>query len=475
MEQRKAKVAALIASVPLLLIALAALLALPSETAAQPTTYYVGGPQGRSPNDSNSCTSTCYPCATIQGAIEKATDGDEIWVYRGTYTGTLSIAKTLTLEGGYWRPLMDCIIWDDPWIRSSDPEANPTTLDAQGQGRVVYIYGDISPTIDGFIITGGNADAEAHYRRQGGGIYSTGADPVIQNNVITANIASTSTSASDFGFGGGLYLYDASASALVSGNQILSNTASTGYTGYGGGLYLHHSDATVSGNTISGNTAGIAPNSEGGGVMLNYSNATLDGNRIISNTAPGGGALNVVTSAPFTLTNNVIAQNRADGVAGGIRVWGSVGLPTSGALINNTIAQNNLGNGKTGVYAFGTTTLTLTNNIVVSHTWGIYAFSGDTVTADYTLFFGNTVGDAGGPGAITSTHEVSGDPLFADPEYHIQVTSPAINKGTFSGAPATDFEGDPRPYDCFVDIGADENTASDQCKRVYLPLILKNY
>ena len=99
MEQRKAKVAALIASLPLLLIALAALLALPSETAAQPTTYYVGGPQGRSPNDSNSCTSTCYPCATIQGAIEKATDGDEIWVYRGTYTGTLSIAKTLTLEG----------------------------------------------------------------------------------------------------------------------------------------------------------------------------------------------------------------------------------------------------------------------------------------------------------------------------------------------------------------------------------------
>jgi hypothetical protein len=109
----------------------------------------------------------------------------------------------------------------------------------------------------------------------------------------------------------------------------------------------------------------------------------------------------------------------------------------------------------------------------VSHTWGIYAFSGATVTADYTLFFGNTVGDAGG--SATSTHEVSGDPLFADPEYHIQVTSPAINKGTFSGAPATDFEGDPRPWDCFVDIGADENTASDQCKRVYLPLILKNY
>lgn len=408
------------------------------------------------------------PCYTnVQVALNAALPFDEILVATGTYTDTAGtvaeITETITLQGGWNADFTAC-----------DPEAYPTTLDAQGQGRVVYIHGDISPTIDGFIITGGNADAEAHYRRQGGGIYSTGADPVIQNNVITDNIASTSTSASDFGFGGGLYLYDASASALVSGNQILSNTASTGYTGYGGGLYLHHSDATVSGNTISGNTAGIAPNSEGGGVMLNYSNATLDANRIISNTAPGGGGLNVVTSAPFTLTNNVIAQNRADGVAGGIRVWGSVGLPTSGALINNTIAQNNLGSGDEGVYATGTTTLTLTNNIVVSHTYGILAASDTTVMADYTLFYGNTNDTAGG-GSINSTHEVSGDPLFADPEYHIQVNSPAINKGTFSGAPATDFEGDPRPHDCFVDIGADENTASHQCKRVYLPLILKNY
>lgn len=432
-------------------------------TRASPYTLYVS----TTGSDAYDCDTIAQACRTVQRALDLAATDEEIRVATGVYTdaaGTVAtINKTVTLLGG----------WDNNFA-THNPDLYPTTLDAQGQGRVVYIYGDISPTVDGFIITGGNADAADHYRRQGGGIYSTGADPIIQNNVITDNIASIS--ASEFGYGGGLYLYNAS--ALVSGNQILSNTASTGYTGYGGGLYLHHSDATVSGNTISGNTAGMAPNSEGGGVMLNYSNATLDGNRIISNTAPGGGGLNVAISAPFTLTNNIIAQNRADGVAGGIRVWGSSGLPTSGALINNTIVQNNLGNAKDGVYAFGTTTLTLTNNIVVSHTWGIYAFSGNTVIADYTLFFGNTVGNAGGPGAITSTHEVVGDPLFVDPpawDYHIQVTSPAINRGTFSGAPSTDFEGDPRPYDCFIDLGADENTASDYCQRTYLPLTMKNY
>jgi len=373
------------------------------------------------------------PCYTnVQDALDAADPFDEIHVATGIYTDaayTLAeITETITLQGGW-----------NAGFSTQDPSTYPTTLDAQGQGRVIEINGTISPTIDGFIITGGNANDEALDAAKGGGIYSRLADPTIVNNVITDNIASTSTSASDFGYGGGLYLYNASASALVSGNQILSNTASTGYTGYGGGLYLHHSDATLSGNTISGNTAGIAPSSEGGGVMLNYSNATLDGNRIISNTAPGGAGLNVVISAPFTLTNNVIAQNQADGVAGGIRVWGSSSLPTSGALINNTIAQNNLGSGKDGAYAFGTTTLTLTNNIIVSHTYGIYVV----------------------------------DPAAWD--YHIQVASPAVNKGTFSGAPSTDFEGDPRPHDCFIDLGADENMASDYCQRFYLPLIMKNY
>ena len=37
------------------------------------------------------------------------------------------------------------------------PTTTPTTLDAQRQGRVLYITGDINPTIEGLSITGGNA------------------------------------------------------------------------------------------------------------------------------------------------------------------------------------------------------------------------------------------------------------------------------------------------------------------------------
>jgi len=432
----------------------------------------------------------CY--SNVQEALNAANPFDEIRVAEGTYTDTagtvVEIAESITLQGG----------WNAGFTVRA-PDLYTTTLDAQGLGRVIQIDGTISPTIEGFIITGGNASNEAFVTRLGGGIYSRNADPIIQNNVITNNIASTSTVY--LGNGGGLYLQGASASAVVSGNLILSNTASTGHqgrggglclassdatisgntvqgnkasisnVGWGGGLYLSISDATLSGNTISGNTAALG---SGGGLWLYDSKATLDGNSVISNTASdSGGGLYVTSCAPFTLTNNIIAQNESNNLGGGISVWDS-----GGTLINNTIAQNNLGSGKEGVYAFGTTTLTLTNNIVVSHTYGIAALGNATVAADYTLFYDNTIGDTYGTGTITSTNETTGDPLFVDPagwDYHIQIASPAVNKGTFSGAPSTDFEGDPRPYDCFVDIGADENMASGYCKRVYLPVIMKNY
>ena len=186
---------------------------------------------------------------TVQAAVDAATGGEEIRVATGTYTGVQArpvpddypdppasglitqvvyINKTVTVRGGYTTPFSD----------PPNPEANPTTLNAQGQGRVIVVAGDISPTIEGLRITDGNAAGLSSYRDSGGGMYIVGA------------------------------------TATISDNRVFVNTAAQG-----GGLYLHQSAAALNGNTVSANTA-----NDGGGLYLTFSNATLNGT--LSPTTP---------------------------------------------------------------------------------------------------------------------------------------------------------------------------------------------
>ncbi len=101
-------------------------------------------------------TPTC-DYSSIQSAVDAAGDGDVIKVAVGTYTGInnkggqaqmVYVDKSVTIRGGYTAPG-----FADP----PDPDNNPTVLDAEGQGRVIYVASNISPTIEGLWITGGNA------------------------------------------------------------------------------------------------------------------------------------------------------------------------------------------------------------------------------------------------------------------------------------------------------------------------------
>jgi hypothetical protein len=66
------------------------------------TTWYVS----TTGNDSNSCSDPTSPCSTIQAALDKAIDGDIIYVARGTYTsnstnGVEYIVKKIKIAGGW--------------------------------------------------------------------------------------------------------------------------------------------------------------------------------------------------------------------------------------------------------------------------------------------------------------------------------------------------------------------------------------
>ncbi|MFB0538290.1 MAG: choice-of-anchor Q domain-containing protein [Anaerolineae bacterium] len=394
---------------------------------------------------------------TVQAAVDAASDGDTVKVAgycagveaRAGVTQTVYISKTVTIRGGY-----TTTNWTVPY-----PITQPTTLDAQGQGRVLYISGDISPTVEGLRITGGNT---AVY---GGGVYVITAAVTIRDNLLISNTADSR--------GGGLYMEVSSAARVIS-NTFRANA--TGEFGYGGGLCVVASDATLNSNTFISNTA-----HGGGGLGLVYSAATLHGNTISYNVADYDGGLALVESNA-TLVNNVVADNRADSQGSGLGIYGS-----SLGLLHTTIAHNTGGDGNgVCVTSYNTdwrgatpityySTVALTNTILVSHTVGITVTGGNTVTVNGVLWYGTPITVSRATTAtVTVQNQHEGNPAFAPDGYHLTASSAAIDRGVNAGV-TTDIDGDVRPDGCLFDIGADEFATGVACKYIYLPLIMRRY
>jgi hypothetical protein len=200
-------------SIALLSGLLFALAAHPADvTLAQgsPVRYVAQSPAG---NDTgNNCSNSATPCASVQHAVDVANTDDYIKVAAGTYTGIQSragitqvvyLSKTVTIRGGYTTT---------NWT-VSDPKTNPVTLDAEGQGRALYVTGNTTPMIEGLSLTGGNAIGlgGAPSGSTGGGVLVAGASPTFRNNYIFNN---------DAAFGGGLAAYQSSKLMLI--NNIIS-------------------------------------------------------------------------------------------------------------------------------------------------------------------------------------------------------------------------------------------------------------
>lgn len=478
------------------------------------------------------CSTPVSACLTIQYAVDQAGDGDEIRVAAGIYMGVISrptpseyydsilnppvltqvvyISKTLAVQGGYTTA--------NGFAGPPDPRANPTTLDAQGQGRVLCIIGDITTTIEGLRITGGDADGlrGASWSGVGGGVYAAKATVTVSGSQVFSNVAeagggvymregsailrgNTVSSNTVSGFeamGGGMCLE--SVTATLANNAVATNTADAGGGLYvvdgavalidntvsrngGGGLYLDWSDILLDGNTISGNSeSGFEV--KGGGIYLGSSTARVGGNTIVSNTATGshagyGGGLYAFLSTAV-LTNNVVADNRSSTAGSGVYIEGS-----SAWLLHNTIARNTGGDGS-GIcvteYPWDPrySSVLLTNTILVSHTVGISIAAGNTATLEATLWGSGAWAnehDWQGTGSITYTRDVTGTPAFLAPEagnYHIGLGSAAIDRGVNTGV-SSDIDGDQRPLGLFPDLGADE--VQSPVYHYCLAMILRNH
>ncbi len=467
--------------------------------------------------------SQAAPCS-LSMALSLSIDGDTIYVAAGTYTGAgnavIAVNSGVALLGG-WNGAAS-----GPIVRNSN--LYPTILNGQDARRVITISpaGSITPTIDGFIITHGNAKDLAGncntyptlflFNGCGGGILVDRGGGLIQHNVFSANLGSSVTggyggaiafadvqnliirsntfinnagSATGYGQGGAIFFRGGVSNTLIQANQIISNfgTFSTTTSGEGGGIASDYTNgpATIDRNTFSFNAANKAGTSSGhiyewqgqniiqnnlfsgtlsnAALSIEYSDGLIQGNQIYG--APYEGlSIQYGGSHQIQVINNILSHN------GGyeLDLGGNSSTPLTVSLINNTIVANGyLWGAGIRFNSGGYVRAWLTNTLITGAQIGITNEnkSQTAAIARYTMFE-STIPDRGN---ITFTNVFTGNPAFINAaayNYHIGGNSSAINAGILTGVPI-DIDGDLRLGK--PDIGADE-----AIHRAFLPITLKN-
>ena len=275
--------------------------------------------------------------------------------------------------------------------------------------------------LDGFTISGGNANGGNLDDSRGGGMYNYGVSISLINCSFSGNTAVN---------GGGLSNYLCVVGQTVTNCTFSGNSA----TQNGGGMQNFISRPTMLKNVVFvNNSAGFI----GGGfadIDNSNSGATLTNVAFLNNSAQYGGAIGNLSSRTI-LINSTIANNYATNEGGGIHF--SDALPGARTILTNCIVWGN----KNGANAIS--------------------------SANPTLLYGFTVSNSDielSSGVATGTGNLNVDPLFVSAtNLHLQACSPAIDAGTATGAPATDFDGDARPHGSGVDMGYDEYIGGPCC------------
>jgi hypothetical protein len=483
-------------------------------------------------NDENDCHTAATPCATINGAIGKASPGDIVYVSTGVYSSpsgseVVLVDKSITLSGG--------------WNLDFTYQAGYSDIDGGYTHRGVTIEHDLRVTIEqlniyhGLILdqasmcAGGgvyiNYNTKAiltnlliHDNEVGGGLHlvhisgggiCTEATLTLNDSLVYNNVANRD--------GGGIKgnvklitinrskVYNNTANdnggGIASLGDIVINDSAINYnysiaSGMGGGIYTNGLAITLNRTTVQGNNADQF--SYGGGIYGNY--ITLNKSLILQNEAGnGGGIYNNV--GDIILNGSTIMENQARGSGGGIQNNDHLYLINSSILFNqaagyggglfagvilasNTMIAGNISQTSGGgIYNNGP--ITLRNTILAQNQAPAGPDCTGTVSSAGYILVGNTSG--------CTINLSAGDLLNEDPHFMrlfgwppllpLMADSPAIDGGNPAGCTdhlgnpiTTDQRGNTRPVDgtgsgfAICDIGSYEYDPAHLPHWIFLPL-----
>lgn len=505
-------------SIRFLVLFLALFLASASEGAIRYVNINAGG--------NNDGSSWANAFVSLQDALSAAASGDEIWVAAGIYRSTTGIDRSISfvlkngvaLYGGFagTETSRTQRKWDVNETVLSGNIGAPGEI-ADNSFHVVVADGtNATAVLDGFTITGGNANGTTDERKRGGGMYNDGGSPTVKNCRFVSNRAEKD--------GGGIFTYNASPS--VTDCTFVENSAGE----HGGGMHIwwNASSPVLTNCTFSSNTAywgggvctylSAAPKfiecvfehnfaSGYGGAMFHEDGrpevlrSVFSGNRAVLD----GGAIYTKGGAAKTIKDSTFSQNSAGQnggamynqyVFGGLSITGStffgnMAQAGGGALYNFSASSPVITNctfSENGATAGGGIFTTNSSNpVLLNCTFAgnradfggraLHVRQSSNPVATNCIFWGN--GSAFGQiqientATLTATYSITDQPgtgnITADPllgaladnggptrTHALLAGSAAVNAGTSTGAPATDQRGVARPQGAGVDIGAFE-------------------
>ncbi|NCS47860.1 MAG: cadherin [Microcystis aeruginosa BK11-02] len=298
----------------------------PAPTPALSRVVYVRAGAG----GSNNGTSWTDAYTSLQDALAAAQSGDKIWVAGGTYkpttgtdrTATFTLKNNVEIYGGF--------AGTETSFSQRNVSTNVTTLSGDigtvnnTADNVYHVVTSNSPAntavLDGFTISGGNANGSTN-QNIGGGIYIPDSNPILRNLIIENNNASSS--------GGGLY-NGGNANYLLTNSTFRNNTAASG-----GGIFNQASNPTLTDVTFTNNTA----TSAGGAIYNNGGTPNFNNTTFGNNTSVTGGAIYNIGSNT-TLNNATFSSNTATSDGGAIYNTSSTFTLKDGTFSNNTASSN---------------------------------------------------------------------------------------------------------------------------------------